>query len=231
MSNKVEGFDRAAAVTRLLLGFGILAGPFYLTVGLILALTRDWFDFAKHPLSLLAVGDYGWIQSANFVLSGLMAIAAAVGFSRAMKPSAWTARLVASFGICVVAAALFPIDPMEGFPGGAAEEVSVSGALHMLFGVAGFLSLAAAAIVCGNWLTKRGDLRVAMYSRIGGAIVAVANIGGGIFATQAAGIALLWISVVTAWIWLGATSILLYSTVPHPDVRRRVTEAVDGAPA
>ena len=47
-------FDRGAAVTRSLLGYGVLAGPFYLAVGLMQAFVRDGFDFARHPLSLLA---------------------------------------------------------------------------------------------------------------------------------------------------------------------------------
>ena len=39
-----SGFDRGAAVTRSLLGYGVLAGPFYLVVGLVQALVRDGFS-------------------------------------------------------------------------------------------------------------------------------------------------------------------------------------------
>jgi len=53
------GFDRGAEVTRSLLGYGVLVGPFYLTVGLIQAFVRDGFDLARHPLSLLANGPGG----------------------------------------------------------------------------------------------------------------------------------------------------------------------------
>jgi len=73
------GFDRGAAITRALLGYGVLVGPFYLAVGLVQALVRDGFDLARHPLSLLANGPGGWIQTANFVVSGLMVVAAALG--------------------------------------------------------------------------------------------------------------------------------------------------------
>src|SRR5215213_7744376 len=79
-------FDRAAAVTRSLLGYGVLAGVVYLAVGLAQALTRDGFDLTHHDLSLLANGPYGWIQIANLVLTGLMVIAAAAGVRRAMRP-------------------------------------------------------------------------------------------------------------------------------------------------
>ena len=56
----------------------MLGGPFYLAVGLIQALLRDGFDLARHPLSVLANGPGGWVQTANFVLTGLMVLAAAV---------------------------------------------------------------------------------------------------------------------------------------------------------
>jgi hypothetical membrane protein len=73
----VHPVDRAAAVIRSLLGYGVLAGVCYLVVGLAQARTRDGFDLTGHDLSLLANGPYGWIQSANFIQTGLMVIAAA----------------------------------------------------------------------------------------------------------------------------------------------------------
>lgn len=41
--------DRAAAVTRSLLGYGVVAGPFYVVVGLIQGLTRRGFDLLRLP--------------------------------------------------------------------------------------------------------------------------------------------------------------------------------------
>ena len=52
-----SGFDRGAALTRSLLGYGVLAGPFYLAVGLVQALVREGFDFSRHPLSLPTAPD------------------------------------------------------------------------------------------------------------------------------------------------------------------------------
>ena len=45
--------DTRAAVTRSMLGWGVLAGPIYVATGLALALTRDGFDLTEHALSLL----------------------------------------------------------------------------------------------------------------------------------------------------------------------------------
>ena len=52
----------------------MLAGPFYLALGLIQALVRDGFDFARHPLSVLANCPGGWVQTANFVLTGVLVV-------------------------------------------------------------------------------------------------------------------------------------------------------------
>ena len=56
--------DRTAAITRSLLGWGAVADPYSLAVGLALALTRPGFDPSRHALSLLMLGDWGWIQHA-----------------------------------------------------------------------------------------------------------------------------------------------------------------------
>jgi hypothetical protein len=69
--------DRAADVTRSLPGYGVLAGACHPVVGPAQARTRDGFDLTRHDLSLLTDGPYGWIQSANFILTGLLVIAAA----------------------------------------------------------------------------------------------------------------------------------------------------------
>ncbi len=77
--------DRTSAITRSLLGYGLLAGPCYVLVGLVQALTRDGFDITRHDLSLLADGSHGWIQIANFIVSGVMTLAAATGMARSFQ--------------------------------------------------------------------------------------------------------------------------------------------------
>ena len=64
-----HAFNRAA-VTRSLLGYGVVVGPLYLVAGVAQGLLRPGFSFARHPLSVLANGDYGWVQTANFAISG-----------------------------------------------------------------------------------------------------------------------------------------------------------------
>ena len=54
--------EPAPGRTRALLCCGVLAGPIYIVVGLVQALTREGFDLTRHDLSLLANGRLGWIQ-------------------------------------------------------------------------------------------------------------------------------------------------------------------------
>ncbi|GAT65964.1 hypothetical protein PS9374_01608 [Planomonospora sphaerica] len=65
---------------------GVAIGPVFLGVWLVQALTREGFDPARHPLSLLSLGDQGWIQVANFIAAGLLYLGFAAGVRRALHP-------------------------------------------------------------------------------------------------------------------------------------------------
>lgn len=226
------GFD-GAAVTRSLLGWGVVAGIFYLITGITLGLTRDGFDFGKHALSHLMLGDFGWAQTANLILSGLMTVAAAAGARRAMRDSRGaTGLLVGAYGLCLVASAIFPPDPMAGFPEGAtSNEPSVSGLAHLTFGAIGFLTLSAAAFVAAGWFARRGQSGLARYSRTSGIVVAVGFVAGAAFSAGTFGVVCLWVTVVTGWAWLAVASLGLYRTVPIPDACRRSGSTTTDAPA
>ena len=161
-----SGVDRGAAVTRSLLGYGVLAGPFYLAVGLAQAFVRDGFVFSRHPLSVLANGPGGWVQTANFVITGLMVIAAAVGFARVLAPaSRATSWWLGAFGASMIAAAVFRADPMDGFPAGTSvgppTAMSVTGMMHFIVGTLGFTALGVSCFVAARAMSRRGMPRLA----------------------------------------------------------------------
>jgi hypothetical protein len=70
--------ETTAERTRRLLAGGVIAGPLFVVVAFIQAFTRPGFDLARHPLSLLSLGDLGWIQIANFVATGVVALVLSV---------------------------------------------------------------------------------------------------------------------------------------------------------
>lgn len=70
-----------------------------------------------------------------------MVLAAAVGFARLMprRANAWAGIFLGLSGVSLVAAAIFPPDPMAGFPVGGtdATTASMSGLLHLMAGAIG----------------------------------------------------------------------------------------------
>lgn len=130
--------------TARLLACGIVAGPLFLAVLMIQAFTREGFDLSRHPLSLLSLGNLGWIQIANFVVTGALFVACAIGMRRALstgRSGTWAPRLVGVFGVGLIVAGVFTTDAGAGFPpgapAGAPEQITWHGILHEVgFGLA-----------------------------------------------------------------------------------------------
>lgn len=149
--------------SRGLLVAGIAAGPLFLGTWLAQALTRDGFDPARHPISLLALGDGGWVQVANFVVTGALYAACATGLRRVLDAGpgrVWGPRLIAGFGVGLVVAGVFVTDAGAGFPIGAPEGAPVTswhGAVHELGYVIAQLSWTAAAAVFARRFAALGQ--------------------------------------------------------------------------
>src|SRR2546430_1746371 len=97
-------------VTRALVACGVVAGPLFMVAALVQAFTRPGFDLRRHAISMLSLGDLGWIQIANFVLTGLLAVALAVGTRRALHPGwagTWGPLLIGAYGIGMLSAGVF----------------------------------------------------------------------------------------------------------------------------
>ncbi|MEV4601069.1 DUF998 domain-containing protein [Amycolatopsis sp. NPDC049253] len=176
----------SANTTRALLSAGVAAGPVYLVTALAQALTRPGFDPARTDVSLLAVGPNGWIQIANFVVTGLLVIACAVGLK---------SKLVATFGAGLIAAGVFVADP-------AGTAISWHGALHVGTAGIGFLAFTAACLA-----------RKSGYSR-GTGIAFLAGFAG--VATGSASpvvVAGFWVAVALAFAWLAVTAVQTKRTI------------------
>src|SRR4051812_27367585 len=150
--------------THSLLGYGVLAGPFYVTVSLAQALTRDGFDLTRHAWSLLSNGELGWLQIANFLVAGGLTIACAVGMRQVLRGErggTWGPRLIALYGLGLIAAGLFTADPMDAFPrgtpAGPPSGVSWHGILHLVAGAIGFLGMIVACFVFARRYASRGE--------------------------------------------------------------------------
>lgn len=211
IATETRACDPASAVTRTLLGYGVIAGPIYVTVSLAQALTRDGFDLTRHPWSLLANGDFGWIQTTNLIVTGLMVLAFAVGLHRVFD--GWAPRLVGVYGLGMLGAGAFRADPALGFPVGTPDrvtDVSWHGMLHFVTASIGFACLIVACLVLARRFAANGSRGWAVFSAVTGVaflagFIGVAS-GGGSVALNLAFTA----AIVLVWIWMSAVSVHLY---------------------
>lgn len=203
---------RDGASTRFLLCCGVVAGPFYLAVSLIQAFVRDGFDLARHPLSLLANGPGGWVQTANFVLTGLMVLAAAVGIGRVLgRKSRAATWLLGGYGAAMIAAAIFPADPVDGFPPGTPlgppTSITTPGMIHFIAGALAFAFLAISCFFAARATWRHGPSSLAWLSLFSGLAVVLGFFGG--MMLFAPGILGIWFAVVVGWAWLSVLSLRL----------------------
>ena len=145
--------DRSARATVWRLGCAVAGSMLFVVTVLLQSLTRAGFDPRVHALSMLALGEYGWIQTTNFILSGALILISAGGFRRALSPGrgrTWVPVLIGLFGIGLIWGGLFPTDAGLGFPDGApagVPEPTLIGTLHNLSPTLIAVSLVAACIV------------------------------------------------------------------------------------
>jgi hypothetical protein len=73
----------------------------YLTV-FIQAATRDGYSLSRVALSLLSLGNEGWIQITNFIVCGLLTLISVLGFRAVLashQGGVWSPLLVAIYGL------------------------------------------------------------------------------------------------------------------------------------
>ena len=216
--------DPDQRVTRSLLGYGVLAGPFYVLVVLVQAAIRPGFDLTRHDVSLLANGDLGWIQVANFLLTGAMVVACAVGVRRALAtgPGAtWGPILLALFGLGMIGAGLFVADPMGGFPvgtpAGHPATISTHGLLHLACAGIGFLGFVAACFAIAPRFAREGRRAWAWFSRATGVAFLLGFAGLASGSDSPLVVLAFWAVLLLAWGWLAGLSIHLYRRAGAPE--------------
>ena len=143
---------KTLSLTRILLLCGAIAGPLFIFTVLIQDYTRPGFDPRLDPLSLLSLGDWGWVQIVNFVLAGVLNILYAGGLWRRLHPGragTWGPLLIGAYGFGLILVGVFRTDPVKGFPPGAIASTGPSwhGVIHALGGLFVFVMLSAALAV------------------------------------------------------------------------------------
>lgn len=220
-------------MTRMLARAAVLAAPLFTVAAVVQAATRDGYDITRHPVSMLALGDLGWVQTSSFVVTGLLSIAGAAGARdvlRGGRGRTWGPVLLALIGAGLLIAAVFRMDASDGFPLGTppGRLTTMSGhmILHNVGGSLSFFSMIALCFVLAARFRAGGRLGWAVSGRVAGALFAL---GLGWAMTGGDGGALtLFLGVAVAWNWIAA-AVWELTAVGGPTAVGRPTAV--GAPA
>lgn len=209
-------------LSQLLLRFGVAAGPIFVTVFTVAGALRADYSPIRHPVSSLALTGWGWVQVVNFLLTGALLVALAIGIRRVGPRPARGATpwLVGLGGIGLMGAGVFPGDPVSGYPPGTPDTLvyTAPGVAHDAFSVLFFLCLAAAGLAFTAWCVRGRRWGFATYSVLSAIVFLVllvtASTGfeqdpalvayGGLIQRAALVVGLAWTSVVAVVLLRGA---------------------------
>jgi hypothetical protein len=220
----IQDGTRQDVVTRGLLRCGVAAGPLFVLTALTEGAIRADYRPLRHPVSSLALGSRGWVQVANFSVTGALYLGYAAGMWRAPRTTVGTRTgpiLIGAAAVGLLGAAAFVTDPVSGYPPGTPSSPGdyTLGALHDLFSIPTFLGLPAAGFAFGRWFRRNGDRGWAIYSTGSGLVMLIffglASAGfsqvavlvdlGGLFERAA---------VTTGLAWLTALAIRVLAKLP-----------------
>jgi hypothetical protein len=200
--------------TQPLLAAGAAAGPVYVLLAAGQMLARDGFDPRHHAVSLLANGDWGWVQSANFLVVGLLTIAGAVGIRRAFPRGPgrrWGPLLIGVYGVSLLVAGIFSADPAGGFPPGtpAGQPASLSwhAGAHFVAGGVGFAAFVGACAVFARGFRARAQRGWAALSAATGVVFLAAFAGVAAGPPTATANVAFGLAVMLAWGWFTALAL------------------------
>jgi Protein of unknown function (DUF998) len=215
-------------LTRALLRAGTVAGPLFVATFLVDGTTRRDYRAQRHPVSSLALGPRGWVQTANFALTGALYLGYSMGLRRAGSVSGSTSAgpiLVGAAAVGLLGSAAFVTDPVSGYPPGTPDMPAAStarGRLHDGFAIPTFLGLPAAALVFARGAHRDGDRRWAAYCAGSGLGMLAAFAGATAGFTQAPSLVdraglLQRAAVITGFGWLTALAVRTLRAVAGSD--------------
>ena len=106
----------------------------------------------RHAVSSLSIGDAGWTQIANFLITGSLVVAFSFGLRTSVRSAlagTWAPRLVGLAGVGLIGAGVCVSDPVFGYPSSLPLRVAqftTHGHLHDLFSMFFFVGIPSACI-------------------------------------------------------------------------------------
>lgn len=195
---------------RLLLA-GVAAALLFFVVPTIEVFRRPGFDLERHAISMLSLGDGGWIMKAVFAVSGILTLAAAIGFYGKLtgELGAGMALLIAAYGAGLIVAGVYDAPAGMGFPAGTPADqppiMTREANLHGFGFMIAFGGLITACFVAVALFLFAGRPVGATISFAAGVTMPLL-VGLGMTAKIAPGIAFYWAAMI-GWAWLAFTAL------------------------
>jgi hypothetical protein len=140
---------------------------------------RTGYDPINHSGSELSNGDWGWVQITNFVVTGLLTMAFAVGVRRVLDKGRGLRAIpivTGILGFCLIIAGVFVTDPDAGFPPGVQPPAAptVHGWIHNLNLFPAWAALTAAILMTAyRSLVRREKLAWILFNAVAGILTPV----------------------------------------------------------
>jgi len=153
---------------------GAVSGPLFILTFVIEGVMRTHYSQLHNPVSLLALGSFGWVQVVNFLITGVLVLVFANGLWRRYRTSramSISASLIAILAFGIIGAGVFTMDGSGvQYQGILTQTLHLSphGILHRLFAGSTFCILPASSFVMACQFCKWQQKGWAIYSVISG---------------------------------------------------------------
>jgi hypothetical protein len=167
-----------------------LAPAMFIVVIMVAGFLRPDYDWVHHWGSELGLGPLGWIQSTNFIVTGVATTAFAFGLRRISRPgrgSLFGPLFTGLFGLSLIVAGVFVIDPQPGYAplGTVAGQKTLHGMVHDLNVLPCFAVLTAAILVFSYRFAGERRRAALAYSLASATVVLATFVASGILFTDA----------------------------------------------
>ena len=218
MGNSTKFKKERPGLLKFLLACGAIGPILFIIVFLIEGATRAGYDPLRHPVSSLSIGATGWTQAANFILTGLLVLAFAIGLHHALQTPIHTTLgplLLELVGMGLIGAGIFTTDPVYGYPTDqplVLAQYTLHGHLHDLVSLVVFVCLPAACFVFCRRFFRLSERGWAVYSLLSGLGIIAAFVLASLGFDQTAGFVAFGglfqrLSISIGWIWISLLAV------------------------
>jgi hypothetical protein len=212
---------------KLLLACGVLGPLLFIFMVLMEGAGRADYNALQYPLSSLALGDKGWTQEVNFLVTGILIVLFSGPLNQIYlhpENKYYGPLLIGLCGLGLIGAGIFVTDPVYGYPPSSPmhlSQFSFHGHMHDGFSMLFFVCLPWACFLFRNRFRAEDHRRMAAYSgfsaylMIGAFVLAAMGFKQVPVLVSYAGI-FQRISVFSGLTWIAVLALYFLFSVPRP---------------